>query len=208
MINVIHGGSPLAFDMLLFGEQPASTQNYIQSQLSGFNQTMTDLGRQFMETSREIYDRLNDSNTIRMAKAAIRMAKGIFHPNTIHDMATVEDLRLAQPLMQRYIMAEPTLREKFRKQQVDGYSNTYVDIEPGLYGSAQYDYRQVMSGVVQDFVDESGEDSWKSVNYFHELHPDDNELSITDKHTVLKVWDLVRMALDAEVDPTDIFAKD
>lgn len=205
-INVVHAGDVRAFDAILFPEQSPQTSFYIQNQLNAFSQTLTDIGRQFVETSKAIYDKINDSNAIRLAKAAVRMAKGMFHPNMIIPLETIEDIRAAQPMMQRYIMAEPTLREQYHKQLVDGFSDTYADVEPGRIGEAHYDYRRVMDGIIVDEVDADGEEGWVAHHYFDELRGDDRDLDLVEQTAILRTWDVIRMALAAEKDPSDPFA--
>lgn len=205
-VNVIHAG-PTGFDYAIFGDHSPINSQYFQQQLSYFSDSLNDMGRRFMEGSREIYDRLNNSEALRMARAAMRTVRGVFHPNMIVPLETLEDLRSAQPLMQRYVMAEPMLREKFHRQLVDGYSSTYVDVDPGCIGSNHYDYRRVMTGIVQDTVTEDGEDGWVSHNYYDEDRGDDRDLDSGEKFAILNTWDIVKMFVNSGRDPTDIFAK-
>lgn len=205
-INVVHAGDIGAFDAVIFPEQSPMINQYIQQQLTNFSHTLTDIGRQFVETSKALYEKVNDSNAVRLAKAAVRMAKGMFHPNAIVPLETVEDIRAAQPMMQRYIMAETTLRDQYRKQLVDGYSDTYSDVDPGKMGHEHYDYRRVMNGVVVEEVDSEGNDTWTSYNYFDDLRGDDRELDFMEQHSILRTWDVVRIALAAGRDPSDPFS--
>ncbi len=205
-INVIHANSDASFDALLFQNQSPMVQQYIQNQLTNFSETLTDIGRRFVETSKDLYEKVNDSNALRLAKAAVRMAKGMFHPNAIIPLESIEDVRAAQPLMQRYIMAEPSLRQQYHKQLVDGYSDTYTDIDPGVFGENHYDYRRVMSGFVEDIKEEDGSDGWVSKNYYDELRGDDRELDFTEQHAILLTWGVVRLALNAQRDPSDPFS--
>lgn len=206
-VNVIHGGTVDSFNYLAFPEQSPAVANYIQNQLNGFSQSLTDIGRNFIEASRAIYERVNDSNAIRMAKAAIRMAKGVFHPNDIVPLETLEEIRAAQPIMQRYIMAEPMLRGMYHRQQIDGYSDTYADVDPGQVGDKHYDWRRIMTGIVQDKVSDDGEDYWVSRNFYDEARLDDVPLDIVQKVAIMNTMDLARMFMEAGKDPTDIFGK-
>ncbi len=201
-VNVIHAGDVRSFDAMLFPEQSPQTSSYIQSQLNSFSSTLTEIGKQFVESSKALYEKINDSNAIRLAKAAVRMAKGMFHPNMIIPLETLEDVRAAQPMMQRYIMAEPTLREQYHRQLVDGFSDTYADVEPKRIGEKHYDYRRVMDGIVID--DE--EEGWIANNYFEDLRGDDRDLDLVEQRAILKTWDIIRMALASEKDPSDPFA--
>lgn len=205
MINVIHGGNVGSFDLLTHPNQNPINQQYIQSQLVNFSQSLTDLGRKFMETSQEIYERVNNSEAMRQARAAIRSVKGMFDPNEISYLDNLERIRMAQPLMQRYIMAEPVLRDLYHRQQCDGFSTTYADVEPGCVGQNHYEWRQVMTGVIQDAKTDDGEDSWIARNFYEDLRPEDHELTIEEKVSILSTWELARTFIEAGQDPTDIF---
>jgi len=206
-VNVVHAGDVGAFNALLFPDQSPQTSMYIQNQLNSFSQTLTDIGRQFVEASKAIYDKINDSDAVRMARAAMRMAKGMFHPNMIIPLETIEDIRGAQPMMQRFIMAEPTLREQYHRQLVDGYSDTYIDVEPKRIKDDHYDYRRVMDGIIVEEVDEDGNDSWVAHQYFDELRPGDKHLDLVEQSSILRTWEVMLMGLTAGNDPTDIYAK-
>lgn len=197
-INVVHAGDAGIFDVLCFPEQSQANMSYFQNQMTRFSETLSDVGRKFMETSVDIYNKIHNSDAARMARAALRSAKGIFHPNHIVPLESLEDLQAAQSMMQRYIMAQPDIRAMYHEQRCDGYSDTYVDIEPGKVGKAHYDYRRVMDGIVQ----EDGDD-WCVNTWAEDLHNGDRELLFGEKVDVLNVWDIVSMFVHAgKDDPT------
>ena len=205
MINVIHTSSVDSFDHLLFPEQNPMNDVYIRQQLSNYSSSLTDIGRNFIETSKRLYEKVNDSNAVRLAKAAVRMAKGLFHPNAIVPLETLDSIRSAQPIMQRFIMAEPTIRALYHEQKCDGYSDTYADLEHNRIKDDHYDYRRVMNSIVQDVVTDDGSYDWVSKNYFEELHPNDKHLTFDEKISVLKTWDVLKMFIESSEDPTNIF---
>jgi hypothetical protein len=202
-INVIQGTSPLAFDLLLYGDTNPQNDYYIQNNLQSFGNTLTDLGKQFMESSKEIYDRINSSSALRMARAAIRSVAGMFNPNTILQIESLEQLRCASPLMQRYIMAEPTLRAAYQRQLVDGYSDTYYDPDPEGIKDTHYYYRMVMDGVGQEIIGEDGESEFIYKFYGHELREDDKELTPDQKFSVLHTWEYIKNCMAHREDPTN-----
>ena len=206
-INVIEVQDPRSFDLFMYPDQNFANQQYISNQLSAFSQSLTDVGRKFLETSREIYEKINDAVAVRAAKAALRMAKGLFHPNAIVPLESLDELRSAQPVMQRYIMAEPMLRAMYHQQRIDGYSDTYVDVHPNAVGEDHFDYRRVMTGFVKEEV-RDGEEVWVARQYLDEIHQDDRELDIHERHLVISAWDLAKKFLEAKQDPTNIFGGD
>jgi hypothetical protein len=206
-INVIQGGTVNSFDYLAFPNQNPVNAAYIQNQLSNFSDTLTEYGRSFIEASREIYNKVNDSHAMALAKAAIRRAKSILHPNQVVYLGTLEDIQNAQPVMQRFVMAQPDLRRKYHKQLVDGYSDTYVDLHPGKVENDHYDYRRVTSGIIMETENEEGESGFTVRIHAEDLITGDVDLSFDEKHDIMRTWDVVQMFLDASKDPSNPFEK-
>lgn len=202
-INVVHAGDTSSFDYLIFPNQNPANQISIQNQLQQFSQTLTDTGRKFLEASATIYQQIHDSDVARMARAALRSAKGIFHPNQIMDLETLEELQSAQVMMQRYIMAQPDIRGLYNAQRCDGYSDTYVDIDPGAILDSHYDYRRVMDTVIQE--EGEGESySWFTRMYCEDLLEGDRELDFEERVSILGTWDVLKMFVQAgKEDPTN-----
>jgi hypothetical protein len=202
-INVIEA-APMAFDYLAFPNQSPATAMYFQNQLQNFNAALNETGQRFMQGARELYARINDSTAIRMARAAIKHAKGMYHPNAIIQIDDIEGLRNATPMMQNYIMAQPDLRDLYHRQQVNGYSDTYIDLDPKKNKDEHYYYRRVMDTVVQD-SEENGEYRWVAKQYYDELLEGHADLSIDERHSIMMTWDNIQSILAEDKDPTDIF---
>lgn len=200
MINVIHGAGGNAFNALLYPEQNPFHADYFHTQVTNFNNVLTDVGQRFMDTAKAVYDRINDSAAAELARRAIRAAKGMFNSNLIVPIFELSDLQMAQPTMQRWVMANPTIRELYHEQRCSGYADSYVDMQPGAIGESHYDYRRVMSNVIQeDAID------WHAKIYFDELHEGDRELTHHEKFDVLDTWRIVEMFVKQSKDPTDPF---
>ena len=201
IVNVIQGGGA-AFDSILYPEQNLQNQGYLYNQLQNFSQSLNDVGKQFMESARDVYAKINSSEAVMLARSAIRAAQGIFHPNQIVPLMTINDLQMAKPVMQRWVMACPDIRELHLKQQCAGYGDTYVDIDPGKIRDEHYDYRRVMDGAII----EDGDD-WYCRTYAEDLFPGDRELDVGERQDILKTWDLVSMFVHkGEEDPTDPYS--
>lgn len=205
MVQVVQAGNVATFDYLLYPEQNFLNQSYLENQLTNFNMQVSDIGRKFLEETKHIYNKINDSSVVRAAKAAIRAVKGVFHPNSITPLVTLDELRSAQSAMQRFIMAEPTVRETFHLQRCNGYSDTYVDYYPDQIGEKHYDYRRVMDGIIKDIDGPDNEYDWVATRYFDELVEGDRELCLSDQVAVMRSWDIAKMFLEAGEDPTDMF---
>lgn len=202
-INVVPCSSSSAFDYFVFPENSQSDQSYFQQQVSRFSNTLTDYGRQFMEASKNIYDAINDSEAIRLAKAALYFSREVLHPNQIRFLYSVEDIQMAEPVMQRYIMANPAIRQVYETGRINGYSDTYVDSEPGKSGLDQYDYRRVVDEMVLFNKDNNDEITWGVNTITEELYPTDRNLDFLEKAAIMAVWGMVEDNLETGMyDPT------
>lgn len=204
-VNVIQGAGAAGFDYMMFPEQAHSSQAYLQQQLTRFSDTLTDVGKGFLSATKTLYESVANSDAIRKAKAAIRLATGMFHPNMIRPLETLEDLQSAQPMMQRYIMAEPTIRKLYHEQKCDGYNDSYVDVEPDRIGETHHDYQRVMTGVVQEVDNEDGSSTWRATQYYHEPYPDEADLTANERVDIINTWEYARLFAETLSDPTNIF---
>ena len=200
-INVVGGSSPALFNAMLFPETDFETKNWLSAQWERGSGMLTDLGRQFADRAVETWKRVYDPNLMQKVRSISRKVKGLNHPNQITHLENIDDLRSAKPVMARYIMAMPELRRLYHKQLCDGYSDAYVDNEPGLVEREHYDYRRVTHGMVT----EQNETNWSSTMYIEDLHSGDRDLHFDEKSMIMDAWDLVHSAIRCKIDPTDIF---
>lgn len=197
-------GSPDVFNMLIYPDQNPFNQQFLQDQLTNFQSSLTEAGKQFMTGARDVYDRIHNSEAMQMAKAVIRQVGAFFNPDTIIPLDSILSIQQASLTMQRWVMAEPTIRSLYHKQLVNGYSDTYVDMEPDRIGEEHYDYRRVMHGVVRDDVEDY---DWVVTMYPDDLHEGDRELTALEQNDVCNMWDLVKLYAQArQEDPTDPYA--
>jgi len=199
-VNVIHAPDPRSLDMLVMPPTPQAVTDYLQNNIANISDNLLDAGRSFMEAGKQQYRALIDSSTLRAAKNAIRSVVNINQPNSVHHVYSLYGLRTAQGKMQRYIMAEPSIRDAYLKQRIDGYSDSYEDVHHGAVLDDHYDYRRVMHEMVTDT-----DDGWYVKSYSHAtLGSDDDELTIDNRADILNTWEFAKMCLEAGDDPTDI----
>lgn len=191
-MQVITGGAR-TFSALAYQNQHPENQNYFAQKLQNFTQTFGDavgsVAGGFMSNATDLFDKFYGSEAVRLAKAAVRKVKSIWERDDIRELFGIGEIQQAKPIMQRWIMAEPTYRQMFHDQRCDGFSNSYVDMEPGVVGEAHYDYRRVMDGLLVD--DE--EEGWSMTHYIEDLREGDVDLELDEQLTILSVWDVVAM---------------
>lgn len=197
-MQIISGGTD-AWDALAYGEQNPINLNYFKNQLQNIGNTLTDFGKQFYADAAQIYDSFNGSQAMQIIRNVTKAAKTLFQPNVVKSIFEMDDMQTASVMMQRWIMANPVVRQMYQEQKCDGYSDTYTDMHPGDIGEKHYDYRRVMDGIIQE--PEEGE--WFAKFYADDLIEGDKELVHEDKVNILTTWEIIEGFMKAgEKDPT------
>lgn len=208
-INVLPPSHPAVMTMMSFPEIPQEARMWVSNQLAAGAERLTDFSQQFLKKATEAFKHFHDGSLDRAARNIARTVKGVLHPNTIVALNTIQEVQAAKPIMQRYIMACPNIREIYFKQLCDGYSDSYVDFDPGCIGEDHYDFRRVMQGIVKEVKIEGSEEmSWVATMYLDELRAGDRELEAEEQFMILEAWEVVKDAIRQKIDPTDIFNGD
>ena len=107
--------------------------------------------------------------------------------------------------MQRWIMANPYIREQYHANRLDGYSDSYVDDAPGMICDNHYEYRRVMDGVFVFNEDPEDKEDWSFSTYYEDIHNSDtDELDLTEQLQILRTWEaLEHFVRNTDDDPTD-----
>lgn len=198
-------GSVAEFNAMAFGEQHPNTLTFLQNQMQtmhNMSNVFVDSGNSFITAATNMYEKFNGLEAMRIAKAAIRKVSHIFQSNSIRSLWEIGDFQQAPIIMQRYILAQPDVRSTWLDQRCDGYSGSYVNMHGNDVGEDHYDYRRVMTGIVQDVI-EDGEVNWKSTIYFDQIVEGDRELTMDEKSDILNTWDAIAYTLKrGKEDPT------
>lgn len=201
MANVMVGGTQ-TFDALAYGKRHPGTQNFFEQQLNTIGQfatnMLTEAGKTFFSNVEDLYEKFHGSEAMRVARAVARKVKSIWQTDDVRFINDIGDMQQAQFVMQRWIMANPVVRDLYHQQRCDGFSDTYIDAHPGAIGRDHYDYRRVMDGVL---VEEG--DDWVIRNYFDDIAEGDTELSLDEKIDILSTWEWIEHHISkGEEDPT------
>lgn len=203
-INTFTVDDPSHFNYIVCPENDVNTQNYLREQLNRNCEGFSDVTKKFFQESRNLFERLNNSTAINAAKRALKFAKGLFHPNSIIELDSLEALRGAQAIMQRYIMAEPTIRKLYHEQRCDGFSDTYIDLHPKAIKEDHYDYCRVMQDIVVEEEDSEGNINSYFNHYSDVEYSDEPELEFDDQVRILNTWEVMKLYISNSQDPTDI----
>lgn len=192
------------FDALAYKQPHPSTLRFLENQFTNMSQTLSDAGRQFFSNAQSLFDSFTNSTAVRLAQAALRKAGSLFQRDEVRSIWDLGEIQNAPLTMQRFIMANPTVREMYHQQRCDGYSGTYVDQYPDDVGRDHYDYRRVTDGVLIDTPDDE-EYEWKCTVYFDELVEGDRPLLLEQQVDIMTMWDRVEDFMKVGKDPTSVF---
>lgn len=165
-------GAADAWAAVCYGETHSGTVDFLKNQFSTVGNALTDYGRKFVDASKSAFNHFNGSEALRFARKVVAGVNKSYDTERIVDLTTLKELQAASLQMQRWLMANPNIRKMYHRQQCDGYSSTYVDVEPSYIGESHYDYRRVMQGIGVE--EEDG--STRYDNYLEELKEGDREL--------------------------------
>ncbi len=201
MVQVVVGGTT-EFNALVYGQKNPGTISYLEQQSFTVSPHLTAAGQAFFANQADLYEQYNGAEALRLAAAAVRKVASIFQPNSIRPLYTLGELQNAPLALQRWIMAEPTVRELYHQQRCDGYSESYVDMHPGFVGREHYDWRMVQHGLIQT----EDEEEPMARFFFDDLVEGDRELTLDEKTDIVTTWDIVKnMVKTNQEDPTSAF---
>ena len=196
MAQVVIGGSE-TFDALLYPDQHPNVERYIQNQFNMYK-PINDIGKQFLVNAKNAYQMMTSAEVKRKINAAINQTKSIFKPNRIYQLETLEEFQNPPPVMVKYLMANPIIKEIYNESRCQGYGSEFYDVSNGGIKEEDYVWRQVNSGILND-----NEIGW-SVNYYvDDLLDGDEVLTSEQKTDILTSWELMDLHVNQKDDPTD-----
>lgn len=191
------GGS--LFGKGLFGNLSQNTVSYLQGQIQSLAATGSDYGKRMYERSMQIFNEINSDQAVMAAEAVLTQMESMSGQDMIEPLLTLPQLQSARSQMQNWIMVNPIVRQAWYDGKVEGYSDTYVDPEPGLVGHEMSAYRTLMNGV---FVPHE-EASYQYSLYFDRATSIDEVPTIRQVAAILDSHEAAEAAIEAgEQDPT------
>lgn len=198
--QVVTGGNE-AFDAFLYQGSPSLNRDWFEQQFQRVSNVVGDHASQFMDAARGVYEQLNGSRAMMLARAALDQVKTLFNPNVIQSLLTIDEMRAASPIMQRWIMACPEVRSLYNEGRCAGFGETYYDNSPGTIGIDNYDYRRVTNGLIREVGEEL-----VFTEFFEELLPGDRELTLREQCDILSTHEIAKIIIAAgKEDPTDVY---
>ncbi len=196
-----------AFNAFIYPEKNTGGLQYLRNQFNNFTGVLTGTANDFIQRSREQFERFNSSAAMEFARNMVKSVMGTAEVTTdrITTLWEVNQFQGASIPMQRWVMANPVVRDLYHAQGCEGYSDTYVDMQPKVSGEEHYDYRRVMDGVIQFDKD----DNWFAKIYVEELTEGDRDLTHGEKHDIIQTWSkleyLIALGKDDPTSPDGSF---
>lgn len=149
---VIYGGDD-AFDTLVSPHQHSAANavnlQWLQNNLNQVNQAQfVGEAQTFMGQCQTIFLQNTSNEAVLRANAALNQANMHLTANVFSYIPLLGDLPGANTKTQKYLMSEPTIRTVYINGCCAGYSETYVDHDPGKIAEEDFIYRRVLQGVV------------------------------------------------------------
>lgn len=212
MVRLVTGGAA-EFNALVYQERHPGTLQYLSGQFQDLmargGQLFTEAGQRFMQQAYDIHEKLVGENALERARALARAVTNVFDPDSIRAIWKLDELQAANPRTQRFIMADPVVRAKYHRQEIDGYSGTYTDINPSVIGDQHADYRRMENGILRQTqtTNKDGEvvHDWHIVHYYEgELEEGERDLDVSEVADVDTMRDAVKAYLaEGMRDPTN-----
>lgn len=195
------GGSDL-IDIMAGGIPDQSAMHWLEQKSQALQGSISGIGQAFFDRARSMYNMVSESQAVQILRNLKSKSDSVWNTGRVQLLHRIQQIQTAGLIMQRWVMAQPDLRQRYLAQTVEGYGDSYVNYHGNAVAEAHYDYRRVMSDVVM--IDEDDEEKDFVVNhYFDLLAEGEQELTPFQKVDILNTWDRVKYYLEqGDEDPT------
>jgi len=198
MVQIIQG-SDLDFRAAVYGQPHPGALALVKQSTSALSEAFGHMQSTFLDKVNQIAEDYSGSHTLNLMKAALNKLKHAFLPDIIQPYSNIDQLQQAAEKMRYYIMSEPQLLDRYRKQELAGYDGHFVDMYPDCSGWDHPVYQSVHHGVLKD-GDKDTEDQVEM--YFME----NEELALDQQVDIIETQMLsLSYVLYGKRDPTSTF---
>lgn len=183
---IIVSSSSTGIDYALYGDKSYVVAGYVQQQLQQMPMYASPYQERMQQSLQSSYNYLTDSAVKHDIVRSLRTAGVDLGENFIMELRTFEELQSANLTMQRWVMADPFVRQLYLNQNVDGYSDTYLNTSDKYIAERDYHYQLAMSGVPVEVG--SGMTMTRFYHAEDDLREGDRKLSHHEKIAVQRTW--------------------
>lgn len=181
-MGIVVNLSAPAIDKMLYGDRSNFLTTYLQNQMQQLTPAFNAMGQKLYDSLMTSYNYVTDKLTQYSIRNELSSVGIQYLDNYYQELLDWTALQNANVTMQRWVMSHPTLRQHYIDQNLDGYSDTYVNISGKNVGKEDYNYRRAMNGVMTD-------DGYSL--YFEDLMPGDRELDHYEKDIIQNTFSAI-----------------
>lgn len=181
-------GSMQEFRIMTYGRPSEKTMSFLRDQYESPTSSLARASEEFRKRVSDMYESNYGDEALAKIDRIRRQLGSMWNLDEIRELRTAEEFQCASPTLRRYLMANPTLRRLHRQGRIEGYGALYTDPDPHSEGKYHYDWRRVMSGMVEVNEDPKAEYEWTATTYFDELLEGDIELSHIQQEIIRDNW--------------------
>jgi hypothetical protein len=186
-------------DVFAGGHLDNNTLQWLGQRNESVMQSVTSAAQGFFQQAQNLYQMVSSSDALMMMRNLKAKTENTWAFDIV-PVTSLVGLQTANPYMQRWIMAQPELRQRYLNQEVEGYGESYENKHGDTVGDSHYDYRRVMDGVVTHTAEQFG---YK--HYLEQTPEGERELTVFEKVDILKTWNTVQKYLDeGDEDPSSV----
>lgn len=176
-------GGRMGFEAAIFGAPNPNTYRFLMSQFDNPSHHLVQADGQYHENLRDIIEEFHGEGAQLRYRSLSRALDNHWQPNEFRILETTAHLQYAPSIMQRYLMAEPLTRQYYHARQLEGFSDSYVDYQPGVIGVEHHDWRRVMNGTLVET-----DEGFEFATYMDDLPDGEEELAPDQQDIVQSTW--------------------
>lgn len=204
-MNQIIYGDESVISELMYSSRSDDLIMGLKHNLGVQNQMLTEQGRLYAQHANKVFEQVAGWDAVRATRKAAAAVTGYVQSNAILALTTLEEIQTANPRMQRWMMADIQTRTLYQAGRIDGYSETYIDIQPGVLGRDHYDYTLATHTVVQTHETEETL-KYEVTQIQRELASWDEPLQVRGRLDIARTWQAQRaLQLEGADDPHSRF---
>ena len=182
------------------GPRPSKgLRQYIEERYDAFGRQLSETGRYIQQKVDSLFKMFDYDRHEHLASRLTREREALDLPNAIQAITELEFLCCPPDIMIEPIMAMPELRRRYHRQTVAGYTDRYVDTQPGRVEHEHDEYQRVAHGLWQ----EDKESGHHLCHLYADRTMDGDAYSHEQTIAIIDTWNAIHAALlKGEIDPT------
>lgn len=197
----VRTGDATTFRAMTFGVASRETFDYLDQMGLDFNSSISGEAKLRFDEVKDVYKAVTFDDALDALRNAIEGADLLALPNRIMPLVSLAELQHAPDVMIPWIMAHPTLREKYNSNACEGYGDRFLDFFGDALGDSYPLYKAAVNGLRREVGDE-----WK-MELFAEVRAEkDLQIDMRDQLAIMDTWSEIDYQLSLnDRDPTSPF---